>query len=564
MTHLLVAELSWDVGLDADAWLRSYLEERYGAAADAMGEYFAQVEAAGRALFDRAPGNYGDLDVVSRARDGFLTAKDAVSRARAMVGDGSTEAFLTDRLATNAEFAVADTEISYYDLRDEPDQVVDAKQRVHDLVTAHTFDGIIKTSMWTLRRYQDRMSGVPGRELTEWAYDMYRTRDEDLSAPPAGDTYLSDLDWLYGSAALDASLGGGALSINGETYAKGLGTHAYSRVSYGLGGKCNWFTAEIGVDDEVGLVSEVPWDTSSPAEGSGDTWDFRYQESEQVIVGSESGMRAVLGETEQIDSADPVWVESPVVDGDGEKPMVLAFDGDDVVTLPDLTDSDLSPQFAFEAWIYQESHGQQQRILGKGGNLYFRSLSNGRLEASVFNTEGDRALSRSVETIPLNTWTHVGVFYDGEDPEGGLRLFLNGYEVDYAIRDGFSSDEATLDVAGRTLVLGNRNNPNLGFHGLVAYARLATPANAMEEWNTQLFPVVAGSVIFEVWADDTKAFNSGVLTGTMEPQAIDVPVAGAERLTLITLDAYDNGARDHANWANAQVSCEQSAERASS
>ena len=49
------------------------------------------------------------------------------------------------------------------------------------------------------------------------------------------------------------------LRINGTSYAKGLGGHATSDVSYFLGGACTRFKASIGIDDEVpasnGLVA---------------------------------------------------------------------------------------------------------------------------------------------------------------------------------------------------------------------------------------------------------------------------------------------------------------------
>lgn len=50
-----------------------------------------------------------------------------------------------------------------------------------------------------------------------------------------------------------ASGDGKALTLNGVTFAKGLGVHAVSNLQYRLGGKCSTFTATIGVDDEVGI-----------------------------------------------------------------------------------------------------------------------------------------------------------------------------------------------------------------------------------------------------------------------------------------------------------------------
>jgi NPCBM/NEW2 domain len=72
--------------------------------------------------------------------------------------------------------------------------------------------------------------------------------------------YLSDLRWdsarnTYGPFEKDASNGtkvggdGRVLTINGKTYAKGLGMTAPAEIIYNLGGKCSSFSAEVGVDD---------------------------------------------------------------------------------------------------------------------------------------------------------------------------------------------------------------------------------------------------------------------------------------------------------------------------
>ncbi|WP_201262817.1 NPCBM/NEW2 domain-containing protein, partial [Deinococcus aerius] len=82
-------------------------------------------------------------------------------------------------------------------------------------------------------------------------------------ASPSGEAYVSDLPWstptnAWGPIEKDLSNGeklagdGKTLTIGGQTYAKGLGVHANSSVSYALSGRCSTFTAAVGVDDEVG------------------------------------------------------------------------------------------------------------------------------------------------------------------------------------------------------------------------------------------------------------------------------------------------------------------------
>ncbi|MFE4002171.1 endo-alpha-N-acetylgalactosaminidase family protein [Nocardioides sp. YIM B13467] len=78
--------------------------------------------------------------------------------------------------------------------------------------------------------------------------------------PPTADTYASDLGWIsatngWGPVERDTSVGenaagdGGPITLAGKVYAKGLGTHAVSKVRYYLAGNCTSFTADVGVDD---------------------------------------------------------------------------------------------------------------------------------------------------------------------------------------------------------------------------------------------------------------------------------------------------------------------------
>jgi hypothetical protein len=79
--------------------------------------------------------------------------------------------------------------------------------------------------------------------------------------PPPGLDAVSDLPFLsatngWGPVERDTSNGeraagdGKPITIDGVTYAKGLGTNSISDVEIYLGGHCPRFTAQVGVDDE--------------------------------------------------------------------------------------------------------------------------------------------------------------------------------------------------------------------------------------------------------------------------------------------------------------------------
>jgi alpha-galactosidase len=63
-----------------------------------------------------------------------------------------------------------------------------------------------------------------------------------------------------------------------------------------------------------------------------------------------------------------------------------------------------------------------------------------------------------------------------------------------------------------------------------------------------------GSVVFQVWADGEKLFDSGIVLGTTPPRHITVDVSGRTELRLFVGEVDDFGL-DHADWADARLTC---------
>ena len=63
-----------------------------------------------------------------------------------------------------------------------------------------------------------------------------------------------------------------------------------------------------------------------------------------------------------------------------------------------------------------------------------------------------------------------------------------------------------------------------------------------------------GSVIFQVWGDGGKLYESGVMTGTTATTNMNVSIAGRRSLRL-QIVAVDSTSDDSGDWANARVTC---------
>jgi parallel beta-helix repeat protein len=63
-----------------------------------------------------------------------------------------------------------------------------------------------------------------------------------------------------------------------------------------------------------------------------------------------------------------------------------------------------------------------------------------------------------------------------------------------------------------------------------------------------------GDVAFQVWADGVRLWDSGLMTGNSATQTFNVPISGRSELKLIVWEAA-NASYDHADWADARLTC---------
>lgn len=62
-----------------------------------------------------------------------------------------------------------------------------------------------------------------------------------------------------------------------------------------------------------------------------------------------------------------------------------------------------------------------------------------------------------------------------------------------------------------------------------------------------------GSVVFQVWADGVKLFDSGRMDNKTPAKPVSVNIAGRSELKLIVADAGNGHANDHGDWADAKL-----------
>ena len=142
--------------------------------------------------------------------------------------------------------------------------------------------------------------------------------------------YVSDLPFVsstngWGPAERDRSNGeqgaadGRTLTLNGATYAKGVGTHAASDIRVAIPSGCTTFTAVIGVDDEVGANGSVTFQVFGDAASLFTSAIKRGSDAGQAIsvnVSGRSQLRLVVGDGgDGTDSDHADWADAKLACG---------------------------------------------------------------------------------------------------------------------------------------------------------------------------------------------------------------------------------------------------------
>ena len=136
----------------------------------------------------------------------------------------------------------------------------------------------------------------------------------------------------------------------------------------------------------------------------------------------------------------------------GRAGAALTFDGvNDLVTVADSASLDFTEAVTLEAWVYPTTvAGYRTVVMKEAPGLYTwalygsttTGLPNGRVVTSAdFDVKGPAKL-------PLNTWSHVAVTYDGAT----LRMYLNGQQtVQRAVTGPITTSARALQIGGNTI-----------------------------------------------------------------------------------------------------------------
>ena len=141
-----------------------------------------------------------------------------------------------------------------------------------------------------------------------------------------------DLQYIeqgWGQPHANQSVDGHRLSIGGKKFEHGLGTHSASLFRIGLGGKGESFTAQVGVDDEVGQKGSVVFKVIGDGKTLYDSGVLRGGDAAKTVSADLLGVKTLVlsvgdaGDGASYDHAD--WAEAKIVMIKGRPESLVAI-----------------------------------------------------------------------------------------------------------------------------------------------------------------------------------------------------------------------------------------------
>lgn len=389
--------------------------------------------------------------------------------------------------------------------------------------------------------------------------------------PPPGTSDLSSLTWTsatngWGPVEINMSNGeqaagdGHTISIRGVTYPKGLGVHALSDIHYFIGNACPTFAGTVGIDDEAAPNGSVIFQVF----GDG----VKLYDS-GIVTGTSTAQNF------NVSTAGKIDLELKVIDdGDG-----LNFDHADwaspritcgtapPTTISNVQSTNITSSAATITWTtnnaadsqvdygtttsygsstsivssFVTSHSQQ--LTGLAGNTTYHYRVKSRDATGTLVTSPDASFT----TLPNgSTFTYLS--------DMTWTSMTNGWgpaEKDMSNGEQAAGDGHTISIRGVTYAKG------LGVHAVsdIKYNIGGTCNTFVSDIGIDDEVAPNGSVVFQVWGDGTKLYDSGLVNATMAAKSVSANITGKQQLELMVVDDGDGLNFDHADWAGARMQC---------
>ena len=291
-----------------------------------------------------------------------------------------------------------------------------------------------------------------------------------VSATAADNIGVAGVQFKLDGAALGAEETSAPYSVGWDTTAASNGSHTLTALARDAAG--NQTTSVAVTVTVANALPPPPPPPPPPPSGLVAAWGFNEGSGSTTADASGKGHTGTL--------SNATWTAG------GKFGAALSFDGSSSwVTVADAPDLDLSDGMTLEAWVRPSALGTSWRtVLFKersGGVVYslYANQYSGLPVGQVYI--GGEQNATGTAQLPLDTWTHVAVTFDGTS----LRLYVDGTLTNTtAISGAMSGSDGPLRIGGNAIW-------NEWFDGLIDELRIYDRALSPTEIQTDMQTPVA-------------------------------------------------------------------------
>ncbi|MDY0410091.1 NPCBM/NEW2 domain-containing protein [Paracerasibacillus soli] len=364
-------------------------------------------------------------------------------------------------------------------------------------------------------------------------------------------TYLSDINEKsaeieWGSLKKDLSPAGGAITLIRQgidvTYPKGIGAHANSEVVYDVQGVgYDFFESYIGIDQAVkGQPSSATFEVWIDGKREFTSGVFKSDTEHEFIrvpVTGAKEIKLVTTDANQngIASDHTVWAEAKFT-LESSKPKLtippsvatkvgVPIDLDDTYEAKDPEDGDLT-----DAVKVTGIEKVNFDVPGKYEIIY-----------SVTDSDGNKASKkRIVSVVDMDNFT-----------------YLSDYDWIHT-ENNYAGPNKDVSISSNPLRLTDKDGNEVAYKkGIGAHANSTIVYDLTEIKAAYLSSYVGvdrqmygtiGSVVFQVYVDGLKKFDSGLMNSKDPQKYFEVDISGGKELKIVVTDGGNGNGSDHATW----------------
>ncbi len=434
-------------------------------------------------------------------------------------------------------------------------------------------DGVTFTQAGTVGSTATSFTDNGLTAATTYTYEVLATNPAGASDPsnpmsiatlPASSTpvYLSDLNWTsatagYGTVQKDKTINGNTITLNGVTYAKGIGTHAASQIVYALNGQYTTFVSDVGIDDEVDKSGTGSVDFKVLGDNGVVLFDSGVMNNNTAtkhisisVAGVQTLTLVATNGVSGIDYDHSDWAGAYLL-GTPSKP---AAPSNLVAQTASSSEIDLSwtntatNQTGFLIERSSDGGATFASIATVGASI--TSYQDKGLQAGTTYVYRVSAVNSAGNSTPSTTATAM-TFAANATP-----VYLSDLSW-VSATSGYLTVQKDTSIKGNTISLrGTTYTKGIGTHAASDivyqlngnYTTFISDVGIDDEVNGN------GSVIFRVIGDGKVLYQSAILTGTSPINSINRSVAGVQQLTLEVVSSIPGTIDyDHSDWAGARL-----------